>query len=431
MHLMSPAADLPIVRWRERFRGSPLARSVVTALTGRADEIWRRTFDLLRKESPEYRNAVDDEFTIESKSHCGELLRVIVAIAAGKSTGSDPFAFVRRHAEWRARHRVPLVASLHAYRLAHKTYWGITREQLSQYRRKKEALHAMATLSDFWIELFEAVGAVLEEVHTAEEARIVARNTRAHDNVVEQLLAGRTPSGAEALQLLTLCGLRPEKHLTVAVIRPVPMLAGRHADAEVAERSMVRLLHQVLPSAVFGKLIVPRAGEIVLIANSGSETSARLLKHLSRGLQASARVGLGLDKPDIAGIPESLDEARVALEFTGSGRAAMRFADLDLAEALIHRADALLLKLIPEWIRTAHRTGNHRDLLRTAAAFAECDLNVKETAARLGVHTNTVYFRSNQIRKLSGVDPRTFAGSSLLLTSLRLLDNRHGATSSR
>jgi hypothetical protein len=429
MHLMSPAADLPISRWRERFRRSPLARSVVVALAGRADEIWRRTFDLLRKESPEYRNAVDDEFTVESKSHCGELLRTIIAIAAGKSSGSDPFAFVRRHAEWRARHRVPLVASLHAYRLAHKIYWGITREQLSQYRRQKEALDAMATLSDFWIELFEAVGAVLEEVHTAEEARILAWNTRAHDNVVERLLAGRAPSGAQALQLLTLCGLRPEKHLTVALIRPVPALGGGHADAAVAERSMVRLLHQVLPSVVFGKLIVPRAGEIVLVANSAGETSARLLKHRSRGLQskggavgASARAGLGLDKTEISGLPESLDEARVALEFTGSGRAAVRFADLDLAEALIHRADTLLLKLIPEWIRTAHRTGHHRDLLRTAAAFAECNLNVKQTATRLGVHTNTVYFRLNQIRKLSGVNPRTFAGASLLLTSLRLLD---------
>src|SRR5579859_6942275 len=153
--------------WSERIQESRLAVAAVASLAGRAPEIWRRTFDLLRKESPEYRNAVDDEFTAESKRHCGELLEGIIGIAAGRLRRTDPFAFVRTHAEWRARHHVPLVASLHAYRLAHKTYWGITREALAENRKRKEALHAMAMLSDFWIELFEVVGAALEEAHTA------------------------------------------------------------------------------------------------------------------------------------------------------------------------------------------------------------------------------------------------------------------------
>jgi sugar diacid utilization regulator len=34
--------------------------------------------------------------------------------------------------------------------------------------------------------------------------------------------------------------------------------------------------------------------------------------------------------------------------------------------------------------------------------------------------TNTVYFRLNRIKKLTGVDARTYAGTSLLLTALRL-----------
>jgi carbohydrate diacid regulator len=54
--------------------------------------------------------------------------------------------------------------------------------------------------------------------------------------------------------------------------------------------------------------------------------------------------------------------------------------------------------------------------------FAECSLNVKQTARRLDVHTNTVYFRLNRINKLTGIDPRTFSGASVLLTALRLLD---------
>src|SRR5262245_44411488 len=159
-----------LVDWRARFQKAPLAKEVVTSLEGRSQEIWQRTFDLLRQESPEYRNAIDDEFTAESRSHCGELLETVIAIAAGRLDNSDPFAFVRKHAEWRARHQVPLVASLHAYRLAHKTYWGITRETLAKQAKRKETLHALTILSDFWIELFEVVGAVLEE--RSEERRV-------------------------------------------------------------------------------------------------------------------------------------------------------------------------------------------------------------------------------------------------------------------
>jgi DNA-binding PucR family transcriptional regulator len=61
-------------------------------------------------------------------------------------------------------------------------------------------------------------------------------------------------------------------------------------------------------------------------------------------------------------------------------------------------------------------------VIRTIRAFADCSLNVKETARRLGVHADTIYVRLNQIKKRTGADPRTFAGTSFLLTALRLLD---------
>ena len=151
------AGHARIREWSARFRKAPLAASVVAGLRHRAGEIWRRTFDLLRRESPEYRNSIDEEFTRESQAHCSELLRRIVQIAAARAPGegADPFAFVRTHAEWRARHQVPLIASLHAYRLAHKTYGTITRELLLQHSERDEALLALAMLSDFWIEFFD------------------------------------------------------------------------------------------------------------------------------------------------------------------------------------------------------------------------------------------------------------------------------------
>lgn len=49
--------------WRDQFRRAPLAADAVAALRQRSDEIWQHAFELLKRESPEYRNSVDDEFT--------------------------------------------------------------------------------------------------------------------------------------------------------------------------------------------------------------------------------------------------------------------------------------------------------------------------------------------------------------------------------
>ena len=111
---------------------------------------------------------------------------------------------------------------------------------------------------------------------------------------------------------------------------------------------------------------------------------------------------------------------------TKPDRAMVWFSQIELTEALARRPDRAVLRLIPDWVRENYVSGREQDLVATIRAFAQCSLNVKETARKLRVHTNTVYFRLNQVKKRTGVDPRTFAGTSLLITALRLLDNENG-----
>jgi hypothetical protein len=420
--------------WSARFRKAPLASSVVAGLDKRSAEIWQRTFEMMKQESPEYRNNVDDAFPKESRSHCGELLNMIIAVAAGRANRSgaaDPFAFVRTHAEWRARHQVPLTASLHAYRLAHKTYWAITRESLVRHAQREEALDSMAMLSDFWIEFFDYVGAILAEAHAAEEGQSVAQHTRAYVGLIDDFLRGIEPRDAEGQRLRTLCGIRPGAPMAVVVARPFQSANEKEIDLETRLRALVRLIQQVLPSAVFGKLVDIRNGEVTAILCSDRDTSRNFLKVLRKqgfGKRAAnglaAGVGASLDTTEIARLPESLDEARLAQGFTSPAQPLGHFADVDLPQFLIRRADSIALRLIPEGMRHLTPAGGEQsaELLRTIRAFADCNLNVKQTARSLGVHTNTVYFRLNRIETLTGVDPRTFSGISLLVTALRLLE---------
>lgn len=263
-----------------------------------------------------------------------------------------------------------------------------------------------------------------------EEGLTVARKTRAYVGLVDDLLRGVEPADAGARRLRTLCGIRPEAPMAVAVARPSRPVKGDPLDLEPTLRSLLRLFQQ-LPSAVFGKVVDIRDGEVTAIVCSGANPGHGLLALLRRGgfgrraaHALAAGVGISRDTTAVARLPESLQQARLALEFTRASQPLMHFADIDLTEFLIRRADKASLWLIPEWTRHVAPSGGGQasELSRTIRAFADCSLNVKQTALRLGVHPNTVYFRLNQIRKLTGIDPRTFSGTSLLITALRLLD---------
>jgi hypothetical protein len=425
-----------VTEWSKRLRADPLASKVVIELRGCANEIWTSAFDLLKKECPEYRNSVDDEFTRESKRHCAELLRFIVSIAAGqlRDLGADPFRFVRTHAEWRAAHNVPLAASLHAYRLAHRTYWGMTRSAVLKHSKQADAVAGLSTLSDFWLELFDMVGASLTEAHAVEEKLVTAQSARVHVALIEDLLCGVIPRNAEAQRICALCGIRPGECMAVLVARLVSVDEAQ-VDFEVKLRSLAQLIERSLPSSGFGKLIDIRNSEVTGVVSSDSDTARRALqalqgigskKHAGYGIAAS--VGISLDVTDVSRLPQALGEARLAINFAGAAQPVMMFGNIELLEFLIGHADEAAFRLIPGWARHFSDPADvkSRDLLHTVRAFADASFNVKQTARQLGLHANTVYFRLNRVMAITGIDPRTYKGLSLLLTALRLLEcNAH------
>jgi transcriptional regulator of acetoin/glycerol metabolism len=252
--------------------------------------------------------------------------------------------------------------------------------------------------------------------------------------LVDALLNGRAPGDAEAQRLAALAGIRPGAAFAIAVVRP--RRNGTALDGDATLRSLARLIEQVLPPAAFGRLIDVRNDEVTAIVCGAAGVGRALIAALAHSEFArraadglACLVGVSRDTGDIARLPDAVEEARVALDFAAAARPLMHFSDVDLPELLFRRADQAAFRLIPDWTR--HFAGNGdqpHELLHTIRAFAASDLNVKQTARRVGVHTNTIYFRLNRIKKLTGVDPRTYAGASLLLAALRLVEIDAGRT---
>ncbi len=189
--------------------------------------------------------------------------------------------------------------------------------------------------------------------------------------------------------------------------------SGTHTatDRDAGLRSLARLIDQTLPHASFGKLIGVADGEVTAIVCSDKGAGRGLIEALRRNGFArratngsAADVGVSRDIIDIGRLPAAVEEARLAAEFTTPARPLMHFSDIDLAEYLVRRADEAAFRLVPDWARLLDGadTQSH-ELGRTIRAFADCNLNVKRTARRIGVHTNTVYFRLNRIKKLTDV----------------------------
>ena len=212
--------------------------------------------------------------------------------------------------------------------------------------------------------------------------------------------------------------------MAVAVARPLNSANGGHVDDEISLRAFVRLIEQVLPAAVFGKLIDIRNGEVRTIICSEANTARGFLHTLrqhgfarrARNGQAST-VGLSLDAVEVTGLPQALEEARLAFQFTTAAQPIMHFSDIELPELLVRQADRIAVRLTPEWAHhfNSNKDSSSRELAKTIRVFADCSFNVKRTAQRLNVHTNTVYFRLKRIRELTKINPRTY--SCLLYTS--------------
>ena len=58
------------------------------------------------------------------------------------------------------------------------------------------------------------------------------------------------------------------------------------------------------------------------------------------------------------------------------------------------------------------------DLKKTVETFFEKDLNLTETAKKMGIHPNTVTYRLNKIQQILGLDPRKFEQASSIKVAL-------------
>jgi len=168
--------------------------------------------------------------------------------------------------------------------------------------------------------------------------------------------------------------------------------------------------------------------------NDGQEYEAigrQIIEALQIELLVTAVVGIGSTAKTLRELSECYKEAQVAIDvgkvFSDTNMI-MRYDNLGIGRIIYQLPNTLCEMYLSEVLRKNPIEALDRETLSTINKFFENSLNVSETARKLFVHRNTLVYRLEKIKKLTGLDLREFDNAIVFKVALmvrRYLDNQN------
>lgn len=132
---------------------------------------------------------------------------------------------------------------------------------------------------------------------------------------------------------------------------------------------------------------------------------------LSTEFYCHAVIGIGTCVTGIKELPKSFKEAQVALEVGkvfDNERPIINYDNLGIARLIYQLPTTLCEMFLREVFKRGSIESLDQETLFTIQKFFENNLNVSETSRKLFVHRNTLVYRLEKIKKLTGLDLREF-----------------------
>jgi len=132
---------------------------------------------------------------------------------------------------------------------------------------------------------------------------------------------------------------------------------------------------------------------------------------LGTELYANAYVGIGTTVTGIRSLPRSFKEAQISLEVGkvfDTEKTIISYDNLGIARLIYQLPTTLCDMFLREVFKRGSIETLDHETLFTIQRFFENNLNVSETSRKLFVHRNTLVYRLEKIKKLTGLDLREF-----------------------
>ncbi len=159
--------------------------------------------------------------------------------------------------------------------------------------------------------------------------------------------------------------------------------------------------------------------DIVLVKEIKSSVEGKDLEKLARSIADTlssefytrVNVGIGTSVVGVRDLARSFKEAQMALEVGkvfDTDKVIVSYDNLGIARLIYHLPTTLCETFLHEVFKRGSIESLDHETLFTIQRFFENNLNVSETSRKLFVHRNTLVYRLEKIKKLTGLDLREF-----------------------
>ena len=185
------------------------------------------------------------------------------------------------------------------------------------------------------------------------------------------------------------------------------------------ETSAFEVVQNLFPDKAKDFVISINESDIALVKEVRSGTDPKDLEKLARSIvdtlgsefYTQAIVGIGTAVEGVKELASSFKEAQVALEVGkvfDNDRPIIRYDHLGVARLIYQLPTTLCEMFLREVFKKGSIESLDQETLFTIQKFFENNLNVSETSRKLFVHRNTLVYRLEKIKRLTGLDLREF-----------------------
>ena len=179
------------------------------------------------------------------------------------------------------------------------------------------------------------------------------------------------------------------------------------------------ILQNMFPDKTKDYVIAIGEQDIVVVKELASETSTASIEQMAQSISDTlstefyCRVGIGIGTVvnNIKDLARSYKEAQIAIEVGKvfeSEKEIVSYENLGIGRLIYQLPTTLCEIYLSEIFKHGSLETLDKETLQTIQVFFENNLNVSETSRKLFVHRNTLVYRLEKIKKLTGLDLREF-----------------------
>ena len=196
-----------------------------------------------------------------------------------------------------------------------------------------------------------------------------------------------------------------------------------------ADVSVVELLQNMFPDQQQDFVISVNESDIAIVRQVPQDTTGEELTRFARTIEERLKselfvhstIGIGTVAEHLRELADSYKEAQVAIEVGkvfDTEKTVINYENLGIGRLIYQLPTTLCEIFLSEVFKKNSIDTLDQETLFTINKFFENNLNVSETSRKLFVHRNTLVYRLEKIKKLTGLDLREFDDAIIFKVAL-------------